>query len=97
MSMLAHYQELPIRLRRAVCIWAAVGLLAASLPAGFADSFGLGAHLGFWCVLLPLLSLVPYLTVGVSPAKTTIPVRRRRAGIQARRRALGARRLAQAA
>jgi len=96
--MLNRYRELPIRLRRALWIWPAIGLAAVPLPASLGEALGVGAQLGFWWLLLPGLALAPCLSKpGSLGLKKILPVRRKHVGVQARRRASGRLRRALAA
>lgn len=84
MDPIAAVANLPPRLRRALLIWCAFASMAGLLPAAGRESVGLLAHPAFWCGLLPLIALVPWMTRW-RPARAPRP-RRRRQGAQARRR-----------
>ena len=86
MNLVEPYLKLPIRLRRAVWVWAALGLVVSALPAGASESLGMAANAGFWG-LLSLLCLAPYWSALVS-ASPVQPTRRRANRTQARRRTL---------
>ena len=86
MNLVERYLQLPIRLRRAMWVWAALGLTVSALPATVGEVLGMAANAGFWA-LLPLLCLAPFWSA-LKPL-TAMPVpTRRRARTQARRRPL---------
>lgn len=87
------FAHLPPRLRRALWTWFALAPFAAVLP--MRDAVGLLAHPGFWCGLLPLIALVPWMARW-RPVRAPRP-RRRRQGAQARRRGRAAKATAQLA
>lgn len=82
------FTRLPIRLRRALSIWACLGLLMWALPASAAVTVGWLAEPAFWWVLLPCVGMAPFAAKRWPAAeKKLTPMRRRRTGTQARRRA----------
>ncbi len=60
MNLHASFEALPTRLRRALWIWLGLSPLAAALPTSGSEALGLLAHPGFWCGLLPLIALAPF-------------------------------------